>query len=127
MSPAHRRGTLSSSRRDRRKTERTLQPRTPTCTSLGRELSRMANAEREADDPRGCQAHFERGNWSSARRHCDRHRRRLEAWYRAGAADGFDLMYPVLPVDLVNFAEQVMPELQRRGLTPTEYAEGTVR
>jgi FMN-dependent oxidoreductase (nitrilotriacetate monooxygenase family) len=51
----------------------------------------------------------------------------LEAWYRAGAADGFNLMFPVLPVDLVNFAELVIPELQRRGLTPTAYADGTLR
>ena len=51
----------------------------------------------------------------------------LEAWYVAGAADGFNLMFPVLPVDLVNFAELVVPELQRRGLTPTMYADGTLR
>ena len=49
----------------------------------------------------------------------------LEAWYVAGAADGFNLMFPVLPVDLVNFAELVVPKLQRRGLTPTMYADGT--
>jgi FMN-dependent oxidoreductase (nitrilotriacetate monooxygenase family) len=51
----------------------------------------------------------------------------LEAWYRAGAADGFNLMFPVLPVDLVNFADLVVPELQRRGLTPKAYADGTLR
>jgi len=52
----------------------------------------------------------------------------MEAWYAAGAADGFNLMFPVLPIDLVEFAELVSPELQRRGLTPREekrtYAQG---
>lgn len=42
----------------------------------------------------------------------------MEAWYAAGAADGFNLMFPLLPDDWVNFAEYVVPELQRRGLTP---------
>jgi len=36
-------------------------------------------------------------------------------------------MFPLLPEDWVNFAEQVVPELQRRGLVPTEYAPGTLR
>ena len=51
----------------------------------------------------------------------------LEDWFVAGAADGFNLMFPLLPEDWVNFAEQVVPELQRRGLVPTEYAPGTLR
>ncbi|MBN9269858.1 MAG: LLM class flavin-dependent oxidoreductase, partial [Mesorhizobium sp.] len=51
----------------------------------------------------------------------------LEDWYRAGAADGFNLMFPLLPEDWLNFAGQVVPELQRRGLVPTEYAPGTLR
>jgi FMN-dependent oxidoreductase (nitrilotriacetate monooxygenase family) len=51
----------------------------------------------------------------------------MEAWYTAGAADGFNLMFPLLPDDWTNFAEQVVPELQRRGLTPTEYRSGTLR
>ncbi len=51
----------------------------------------------------------------------------MEAWYRAGAADGFNLMFPLLPKDWLNFAELVVPELQRRGLTRTEYAAGTLR
>ena len=38
-----------------------------------------------------------------------------------------NLMFPLLPEDWVNFAEQVVPELQRRGLVPTEYASGTLR
>ena len=51
----------------------------------------------------------------------------MEAWYRAGAADGFNLMFPLLPEDWLNFAQFVVPELQRRGLTPTQYASGTLR
>jgi alkanesulfonate monooxygenase SsuD/methylene tetrahydromethanopterin reductase-like flavin-dependent oxidoreductase (luciferase family) len=52
---------------------------------------------------------------------------KMEAWYAAGAADGFNLMFPVLPIDLVEFAELVSPELQRRGLTPREYAPASLR
>jgi len=51
----------------------------------------------------------------------------MEAWYTAGAADGFNLLFPLLPKDWLNFAELVVPELQRRGLTPTECASGTFR
>jgi FMN-dependent oxidoreductase (nitrilotriacetate monooxygenase family) len=51
----------------------------------------------------------------------------MEAWYVADAADGFNLMFPLLPDDWLNFAELVVPELQRRGLTRKEYASGTLR
>jgi FMN-dependent oxidoreductase (nitrilotriacetate monooxygenase family) len=51
----------------------------------------------------------------------------MEAWYTAGAADGFNLMFPILPDDWVNFADDVAPELQRRGITRKEYAPGTLR
>jgi FMN-dependent oxidoreductase (nitrilotriacetate monooxygenase family) len=51
----------------------------------------------------------------------------MEAWYKAGAADGFNLMFPLLPDDWTNFSKQVVPELQRRGLTRTEYRSGTLR
>jgi hypothetical protein len=51
----------------------------------------------------------------------------MEAWYLAGAADGFNLMFPVLPDDWLQFAELVVPELRRRGLTRKEYASGTLR
>ena len=51
----------------------------------------------------------------------------LQDWFVSGAADGFNLMFPLLPEDWVNFAEQVVPELQRRGVFPTEYAPGTLR
>ncbi|MFZ6646089.1 LLM class flavin-dependent oxidoreductase [Undibacterium sp. TJN25] len=51
----------------------------------------------------------------------------MEAWFTAGAGDGFNLMFPVVPEDWINFTKLVIPELQRRGLTPTEYADGTFR
>jgi FMN-dependent oxidoreductase (nitrilotriacetate monooxygenase family) len=51
----------------------------------------------------------------------------MEAWYKAGAADGFNLMFPVLPDDWLSFAQSVAPELQRRGLTRNEYGAGTLR
>jgi FMN-dependent oxidoreductase (nitrilotriacetate monooxygenase family) len=51
----------------------------------------------------------------------------MEAWFRDGACDGFNLMFPVLPEDWVNFAEQVVPELQRRGIAQTNYRNGTLR
>lgn len=51
----------------------------------------------------------------------------LESWFRAGAADGFNLMFPLLPDDWMNFMQTVVPELQRRGLFRTEYEPGTLR
>lgn len=51
----------------------------------------------------------------------------LEAWFTSGVADGFNLMFPLLPDDWVNFARSVVPELQRRGLFRTEYEKGTFR
>ena len=52
----------------------------------------------------------------------------LEAWFTAGAADGFNLMFQLLPEDWTNFASLVVPELQRRGLARKEYGgAGTLR
>jgi FMN-dependent oxidoreductase (nitrilotriacetate monooxygenase family) len=51
----------------------------------------------------------------------------LEAWFTAGAADGFNLMFPLLPEDLTQFCTQVVPELQRRGLAQTDYIGATLR
>jgi alkanesulfonate monooxygenase SsuD/methylene tetrahydromethanopterin reductase-like flavin-dependent oxidoreductase (luciferase family) len=33
----------------------------------------------------------------------------MERWFRAGAADGFNLMPPYLPGGLVDFVDQVVP------------------
>ncbi|VUD73358.1 Nitrilotriacetate monooxygenase component A [Methylobacterium symbioticum] len=51
----------------------------------------------------------------------------MEAWFRAGAADGFNLMPDVLPDGLEIFADAVVPILQRRGLFRTDYAGDTLR
>jgi FMN-dependent oxidoreductase (nitrilotriacetate monooxygenase family) len=51
----------------------------------------------------------------------------LETWYRTGAADGFNIMPPLLPRDLDDFVDMVVPELQRRGLFRTSYEGTTLR
>jgi FMN-dependent oxidoreductase (nitrilotriacetate monooxygenase family) len=51
----------------------------------------------------------------------------MEAWFRGGAGDGFNLMFPLLPEDLLQFTTLVVPELQRRGLAQTEYQGDTLR
>ncbi|WP_260867110.1 LLM class flavin-dependent oxidoreductase [Paenibacillus sp. Y412MC10] len=51
----------------------------------------------------------------------------LEAWFLAGAADGFNVMFPHLPGGIDDFVDMVVPELQRRGLFRQEYAGTTLR
>jgi FMN-dependent oxidoreductase (nitrilotriacetate monooxygenase family) len=51
----------------------------------------------------------------------------IEDWFRDGAADGFNLMPPVLPALLEVFVTEVVPLLQRRGLFRREYAGRTLR
>ena len=51
----------------------------------------------------------------------------LEHWFTTGAADGFNVLAPTLPYGLKDFAELVIPELQRRGLFRTEYSGHTLR
>ncbi|WP_255607690.1 LLM class flavin-dependent oxidoreductase [Micromonospora sp. PLK6-60] len=51
----------------------------------------------------------------------------IEEWYRSGAADGFNIMPPVLPSGLEAFVDHVVPVLQRRGLFRTEYTGTTLR
>ncbi|MDO9711471.1 LLM class flavin-dependent oxidoreductase [Paracraurococcus lichenis] len=51
----------------------------------------------------------------------------IEDWFRAGAADGFNLMPPILPQQFSVFVEQVVPLLRRRGLFRTEYGGRTLR
>jgi FMN-dependent oxidoreductase (nitrilotriacetate monooxygenase family) len=51
----------------------------------------------------------------------------LEEWFRNGAADGFNVMPPILPGDLNDFVNLVVPELQRRGLFRTSYEGRTLR
>jgi alkanesulfonate monooxygenase SsuD/methylene tetrahydromethanopterin reductase-like flavin-dependent oxidoreductase (luciferase family) len=51
----------------------------------------------------------------------------MERWFRAGAADGFNVMPDVLPSGFDDFADHVIPELQRRGLFRRDYTESTLR
>jgi alkanesulfonate monooxygenase SsuD/methylene tetrahydromethanopterin reductase-like flavin-dependent oxidoreductase (luciferase family) len=51
----------------------------------------------------------------------------LQAWFEAGAADGFTVMPADTAVDLENFARLVVPILQERGLFQTEYGHPTLR
>ncbi len=51
----------------------------------------------------------------------------IEDWFRDGAADGFNLMPPVLPWMLEVFIAEVLPLLRRRGLFRSEYAGETLR
>ncbi|MCT7654174.1 LLM class flavin-dependent oxidoreductase [Oceanimonas sp. NS1] len=52
---------------------------------------------------------------------------RMEQWFRNEGADGFNLMPPSLPAGIEDFVDQVVPELQRRGLFRTEYEGSTLR
>lgn len=51
----------------------------------------------------------------------------IEEWFVGGAADGFNIMPPVLPSGLEIFVDQVVPVLQARGLFRTEYTASTLR
>ncbi|WP_424138849.1 LLM class flavin-dependent oxidoreductase [Roseomonas chloroacetimidivorans] len=51
----------------------------------------------------------------------------IEEWFQDGAADGFNLMPPVLPSMLDIFIDEVVPILQRRGLFRTAYEGTTLR
>ena len=51
----------------------------------------------------------------------------LEHWFTTGAADGFNVLAPTLPHGLKDFADLVVPELQRRGLFRKDYAGTTLR
>ncbi|WP_308638225.1 LLM class flavin-dependent oxidoreductase [Paenibacillus silvisoli] len=51
----------------------------------------------------------------------------LEEWFTQGGSDGFNVMPPYLPAGLEEFAAQVVPELQRRGLFRTIYQGRTLR
>ncbi|TDC25731.1 LLM class flavin-dependent oxidoreductase [Kribbella albertanoniae] len=51
----------------------------------------------------------------------------IEQWFAAGAADGFNIMPPVLPSGLTVFVDEVIPILQARGLFRTEYTGTTLR
>ena len=51
----------------------------------------------------------------------------IEDWFSDGAADGFNVMPPVLPSMLDVFVAEVIPLLQKRGLFRTAYEGRTLR
>jgi FMN-dependent oxidoreductase (nitrilotriacetate monooxygenase family) len=51
----------------------------------------------------------------------------MEEWLYAGGCDGFNIMFPSVPGGLDDFADRVVPELQRRGLFRREYEGRTLR
>jgi len=51
----------------------------------------------------------------------------MEAWMKAGAADGFTLMIDMLPSGLDDAVDILIPELQRRGLFHDDYEHAMLR
>lgn len=51
----------------------------------------------------------------------------MQQWVEQKGADGFVVMPPYLPGGAERFLQQVVPELQRRGLFRTEYSGNTLR
>lgn len=51
----------------------------------------------------------------------------IEDWFVNGAADGFNIMSPVLPSGLETFVETVIPILRERGFFREEYESETLR
>jgi FMN-dependent oxidoreductase (nitrilotriacetate monooxygenase family) len=51
----------------------------------------------------------------------------MEEWLIGEGCDGFNVMFPYLPEGLDDFVDNVVPELQRRGLFRREYEGRTLR
>jgi alkanesulfonate monooxygenase len=51
----------------------------------------------------------------------------MEQWLAEEGSDGFNVMFPFLPAGLDDFVDQVVPELQRRGIFRREYEGATLR
>jgi FMN-dependent oxidoreductase (nitrilotriacetate monooxygenase family) len=51
----------------------------------------------------------------------------IEDWFKSGAADGFNVMPPILPAQLDAFCAEVIPILRRRGLFRRDYEGTTLR
>ncbi|MCT9931295.1 LLM class flavin-dependent oxidoreductase [Planotetraspora sp. A-T 1434] len=51
----------------------------------------------------------------------------IQEWFVNGAADGFNIMPPILPSGLEDFVDHVVPVLQARGLFRYEYEGQTLR
>jgi FMN-dependent oxidoreductase (nitrilotriacetate monooxygenase family) len=48
----------------------------------------------------------------------------MQEWIDYSDVDGFNLAYAITPGTFVDLVEHLMPELQRRGVAPTDYAPG---
>jgi long-chain alkane monooxygenase len=48
----------------------------------------------------------------------------MQEWIDYSDVDGFNLAYAITPGTFVDLVEHLIPELQRRGVAPTEYAPG---
>jgi FMN-dependent oxidoreductase (nitrilotriacetate monooxygenase family) len=51
----------------------------------------------------------------------------MEQWLVERGSDGFNVMFPFLPAGLDDFVDQVVPELQRRGIFRREYEGSKLR
>jgi len=51
----------------------------------------------------------------------------MQEWLETRACDGFNVMFPHVPAGLDDFVDQVVPELQRRGIFRTDYEGTTLR
>jgi alkanesulfonate monooxygenase len=51
----------------------------------------------------------------------------MAEWLETKASDGFTIQFPYLPGSLYEFCDQLIPELQRRGLFRKEYEGATLR
>ena len=51
----------------------------------------------------------------------------MQAWFEAGACDGFNIIPSMFPDEFEAFVDLVVPELQNRGLYRTAYEGKTLR
>ena len=51
----------------------------------------------------------------------------MQEWLETQASDGFNVMFPTVPMGLDDFVDLVVPELQRRGIFRRGYEGGTLR
>jgi len=51
----------------------------------------------------------------------------MEEWFVGEGCDGFNMLPALLPSSINEFVDQVVPELQRRGLFRTAYEGSTMR
>ena len=51
----------------------------------------------------------------------------MEEWLETNACDGFNIMFPFLPMGLDAVVDRLVPELQRRGLFRRAYEGRTLR